>query len=463
MSTIKGVNFGQYGMLIRLDESYTMSKPGRPSRYSFAQMPCIAWDGLKFGVMAILVKIRGHSFTMKVDSVLDGVSLSQLVDTVTLKLADGSPPSKFDGGDFVINGVDNYRALQMLGWWSGRPGIFVDGDEKADWLYPATHANTLSPAVNLPLTGTRLRGWLQNCGPFATSAAADPQDFEEDVWMTYWVGQQREEKWGSQAIPGNWFSGEVGGCKTKGPGYIELTLNTAVDGQPVTWPDSIQADFYALVSLYSDAKAPIPITPKMAAFQTPNSVFKASNRGIRSYFGFYPPLDPDTGAMPTSSYERVEVRDGGTLITESQIDLNFIAQTFMSDPEEQRFFARPAEQTVLTARQAARLARADVPLVTWRGSNMLAPGDPSRLLEAKVIKAVTTPHQILDMVGNPITPEVRATAKQWADMPNAKIGTSTDNGNEPKPYTGKQDLVPNVASVEYAQMPKMSSMPQNGG
>lgn len=226
----------------------------------------------------------------------------------------------------------------------------------------------------------------------------------------------------------------------------------------MTWPGAIQADFYALVTLYSDAKAPIPITPKLNAFDTTDSTFKASNRGIRSYLGFMPPLDPATGDMLTSSYNRVEVRSNGSLITESQLDLNIWPQIFMNDPEEQRFFSRTFAQTALGSRQAVRLSRADVPLINWRGSNIIAPGDPSRLTDIKIIQAATTRHYVLDLVGNPITPDVRAQAKKWADMANSNIGVSSDNGNKPKEYTGKQDLIPNVASVDYAQMPKMSSM-----
>jgi hypothetical protein len=242
-------------------------------------------------------------------------------------------------------------------------------------------------------------------------------------------------------------------CETKGAGYIDLTLGTTVDGQTITWPASIQCDFWALVCTYPDNKQPLPCTPKIGTTQTTDATFRTLFRGTRSMCGFFPGLTA-AGAMQTVDYSRVEVRVNGVQVTESEVALNLLAISLGYDPSLQKGFGWTLSQTALTGRAAARYTRWGMPLIAWRGSNLLAPCDPMRLTEIKVISAVTTTHNWLDICQTPITDDVRTSALKWAGSQGAgtSVKQATDNGNQSPVYTGKGELIPNVISEPYASM-----------
>lgn len=455
MTIIKGIEWGVSHNIIRMKEGYQMSPPGSASQYNFDDLSCFAPNNTRLGVLSIVVRLRGtmFSFNTVANSVMDAVSLSQLISNVSIKLADNSPPSRFDGGDMIINSMDNYRALQCLSWLSGKPAIWAKtaGNERFD--VPTQLATTTDPAnTAVPFGGTTTRGWLQNCrGYFNTNAT--PQVFNYDVLFFYNVGIQRGEAHGSCAIPANWFTGEREGCARSGNGYIQLVLGSLVDNQAVTWASSITADFYALVCNYNLGDQPVPTTPKIRTLDTNASVFKVPSKGITKGLFFMPRLT-SAGAMQTTDYERVEIYSGGGLAVESQVDLNRISQTFFGgSTDDQRYFDIPTTYDALLNTPATRTARAMEPLLAYPDSNIHAPLAIDELAEVKIVTAVTTDHKLVQVALNPITPEVRAAANEWS-YGSTTLSSSTSNGNQPKEWTGKAMAIPAVAEVDGAVLTK---------
>lgn len=434
--------------LVRLKESFPMSSPLSASRYTFDDFSCLGINRTRMGVLAIVVRIRGNTYSVPTvaNTIVDGVSLSQIVKTVSIKLADNSPPAKFDTGDMLVNAMDNYRAMQMLAYMSHKPVIWMaqQGNEHIDI---AVQPEALLSPLNAmaPVDQSRTRGWLQNCGPYFVTGDT-PDTIEDDIYLIYPIGCQAGEPHGSCAIPVNWFTGERDGCAKTGPGYIELTLNTKMDNQTITWTESINADFYAIVCNYNVADQPIPVTPKIRTVNTRESTFRTSAKGMRKFLAFMPQLS-DAGAMQTQDYTRVEQYVGGAIIVESQLNLNQISQMYFGNYNDDRFFDVTAVDTTLKYRQATRLSRGFTPLLMYPDSNIHGVGNIDEREEIKVVTAVTDFHQLVELTLNPITADVRAAAAEWAAGNQLSISSSTSNGNQPQLYTGKDQAIPAVAEV----------------
>lgn len=454
MSIINGRDFGQGMFLLRVKESFPMSPAGSITQIPLGDLPCDAPNGTKYAVLALVVRLRGMSFLRKADSFSDGVTLVQLIQELGLRLAQGAPPSAFDGGDYLIQGVDGYRALQALTYLSGMPPIIVDGDAKNDTPTAPT-ANKSTTAVVTTVYKQSLRGWLQNAVPYDASFNTPARTWTEDIWFHLWVGVNRSEQWGASAIPADWFNGQKPRCNAQvGVGNLQITLGATVDVATVSYPSPPLCDVYALCTTYSPGKRPFPLVPNIRTYQADSSRFKTF-RGIRQYLGFEKALN--AGNMQTVDYTRVEVKNMGTDLIESQMNLNLVAQTAISyeDPDALGF---TYSQTALTNRSGTRYTRSGMPLLAFHGRNTMQYGNPLVQTDVNVITSGETRHDVLDVILVPRTPDVDSLAREWVDDPQATVGSQTDNGNSQASFqaTGKQLVVPGTVDSSLASVPVLT-------
>ncbi len=437
----KGFEEG-YRKKILIKRGWNSAGAGKKTVIPLDDLPCydsdlvVCVNGLEIVTPDIAVTLTGSKD-------FDGVSMAQVLSNVGLFMATGAPPSKAAGGsEAIIDSIDGYRALSMLGFLSDRNTIRAAGAEVSQDNTVAS-ADVTDPASGLPVSTmntTRRRGWLQDQGPIvradatATSAVAFVPRFFLPFGYVYGEDSART------AVPAAWLNGKQIGDRCKGgrAGRLEIVLGTTIDNLSVTYGGtSATFDIWAHCTLVPRSKIPCPAVPRLVAYKAQDKNFKCLP-GIRRVLSFMKELTT-AGAMQQETYTRVKANCDGRQLNEDDVAENI---SFLSEHEiEREHYRLPAQQVAKTGIVVAtRYTRAGTPILIHEGSALRSPGSLDAPTVLDITSTTETTHDVIDFIQIPVTDEVRAAASDWAGggdtMPVAA------NGNNPAPQ--QKDALPHV-------------------
>lgn len=445
---IDGESHG-HARIFNLITNFPSAGAGAPTRITFEKLPAMM-EGLDLTVLDIIIHLPKPTLTIAIGKALDGISLSQFVQTLTLRMSEGSPASESMGGDVLISGMDGPRALEMLHEMSGMPVFLGQGDSM--FTLPAgLVAGATMPASGGVPTQQRNVGHLFNQGPYGNAASGAPTVWSDDVYIRLPVGHKRGETYGRNAAPAAWWSGSPGGCCGAGnPGYIEITLSPTIDNVAVAYAGGFDIEFVCLAT--EPENVPTPLLPKLRRIDIQSTVY-SPDPGITAVLALMKPLL--AGAQQTHNYTQVKLYRDGTEIIDDNCARNLRAIDCMQEPDREGFRYTFLENALSFA-MTARFSRWGYPLVGWFASSVLAPGSaPSQLRIEIANTGEVGNHSFVHGYWSPITDAMRtkASSKEWSRKAAAGAAVSvipaTRNGNNILSSTIAR-IIPNKAIASKA-------------
>ncbi len=314
---IRGEYFGEDEVCQRVG-AVAVTDPTRPFEIDFEDLPGQI-DGKPVSVVGFALVLPRAQWSQAVSTLADGLTVAQLLSEVTIEYAANSAPHRGLGHRQLVSKMDGPRLLNVLTQLSGRapfPGLGSNRTIPADVGTAATGPSSAALLEALA-TGQKVSGdHLHGLGPFAVSTGGGASAVDERITVAFWVG----ERWGHEdaAMPAEVFKG-AHGCKGADPGRITILLNTAVDGQAVTWSAggaaNEQAELYVVLRK-SGAKQvagnALEIVEKPFTRET-----QPIPAGHIAFLGFCKPLL--LGAMESHDYTDVALTFDGTPMIESRV------------------------------------------------------------------------------------------------------------------------------------------------
>lgn len=329
----------------------------------------------RISVLGYVITAPVVALTIPIAKVLDGLSWAQLITSLTVRMSDGSPPSKRSNGHMVIEAVDGPRAFQALQYW-GRTNVIrvTGGGPYVDITAPTGGASTVFNGA-LPLSGNlgddsrplQLQAPLGYGGSAATSAFSDTPTFY--IPLVPGVSESKRKS-GASA---EWWNGEGFGA----PGAITIIPATTIDGIAITSYTGTWS-LKAVVFVHPDGRIPLPVTPHMRIVQDVGKQIKLLP-GIRVAAWLMKPLV--AGATAVYDVTRVSAYDAeGNLLNNPDISQLLEGHQFGNDerpmwkPRQLGSGSAPTNPT-LPQRNANHHIQWGIPLLSWDGANTFAPGD----------------------------------------------------------------------------------------
>jgi len=389
--------------------------PGQAINVNLADVQVQVEDKLGCGVQGFLCVLPTSTWNIQANTYVDAVSLCQLIQTISLSTADDSPPSAWDSGHQLINGVDFYRAATALSWLSGR-SIFPSLGGRLFDFNAAAAADTLTMGAVAPFKGTMEVGWPWLCGPYG-AADGTAANFSDRVMIYIPIGERHDEELDNTIIPASWFAGRWGGKScSSAPGNLVFNLSGSVDGQAVTWGTE-GIDVYTVNKTYPCEETPYPATPCIRTYQNTSST-GWTRKGVHKLWAFMKALTSG-GAMQSHSYSQVDIQSEGQSIVNTSVGLQeAIAFLGVGNAAARQFMQLdfPRRNQVLSFRGATRNTRAMIPMLAHFGKETESPGAVGSELYYNVSQSGETQHNILDVTLTPITADGQAAAAKFADI-----------------------------------------------
>ncbi len=391
-------------------------------------------NGLRFVVQRLMVRLPTATFPITPNRELDGVSMAQLIQTITLRLASNAPPAAYDSANNVlIDGVDGWSAFDALGHISGEPTFFGAYGPLSDVAVPPlspASALTGQTARSLHYRQNRDTGWLHNQGPFGLDITGAASDFAQQVYLNLPIGVNKLEEEPNAGIPANWLNGDAG-CKgscSGSCGELVLVFGTKVDAQDIVWTAADGLDVVVQGMLMPETDLPIPNTPCIRLITSGENNI-VTHMGIRQLLEFRKALTAG-GAMQTLSYTRVQYLVAGWDVIDPDEAVKFPGLAAMNGASP---WGQTIAQTTLLGRGAARFSRAGYPMVAVDKSYIRTQTDVSRDSVVKIVTTGETTHRLLDVTLTPMRDNFALAATEYSGVPTAKAVAASRNGN---PVTG---------------------------
>jgi hypothetical protein len=352
--------------------------------------------------------------------------LCQLITNINLRVADGTPPTKWEGGGTILNG-DFYRVGTALAWLSGLPLFPFRGYDQFDAnTAPAADITTLGGLSDTKL-GSEI-GFPWNQLPMAAADATTAAvSFRPFVCLP--VGARVDEALTDTAIPANWFARRYYEGKecSSGAGQLNIDLGSTIDNAAFTI-GSEGISLFAVGIAYPCDKTPLPTVPSILATTTSNKNFRL-RRGIRKLFAFMKGLSA-AGAQQTHNYTTVDVTSEGSSIVNPTVAYQ-LAQVSINGCffERKGWFSIPIGGQALSFRAQTRNSLPWVPLLAHLGKDSQAPGSVNSALVVDISTTGETAFDYLDVTLTPNTDAGAEEARKLADQPQGLVIAATDNGN----------------------------------
>lgn len=422
---IVGKDYGYMGRIFQFESGKNVNQRSG-IQIALDNMPVDTGDGNQLGITAILVQLPTISFTQPINTYSDGVTLCQLISNINLRLADGTPPTKWEGGGTLLNG-DFYRVGSALAWLSGAPLFPFRGRDQIDAdTAPAADITSLGGFANAKI-GTEI-GFPWNQIPMAAADATTAAvSFRPFVALP--VGLRADEDPFDTAIPANWFARRYYEGKecSSGAGQLNFDIANTVDNVAFTI-GSEGISLFAVGIAYPCDRTPLPTVPSILATTTSNRNFRL-RRGIRKMFAFMKGLT-SAGAQQTHSYTTVDVQSEGTSIVNPNVAFQ-LAQVSYNGTYYHRngWFSVPIGGTALSFRAQTRNTLPWVPLLAYTGKDSHSPGSVNNALVVDISTTAETVFDYVDVTLTPNTDSGAEEARKLANQPQGMVFAASDNGN----------------------------------
>lgn len=391
--------------------------------------------GEPLAVLGFHVVFPVAAITIPTGKHLDAVSMSQLVQLLTIQLAAGSPPSAYYGGDRLIDNIDGYTATMMLEYMSGVK-VWEGNQAPVRALPAATASVTTATGVMEACLSNMRKGWPHAVASSFGSANGGPASWSDNPRAFFPIGIRDGEDFVQTAIPAAWFNGRARDGSTTGQGgqlifqLAPSASGTPVDGIAVTWSNAT-TDVWALCVRVPRERQVVPLTPRLIRYNSGDKL-QRSRPGIRIFLGMMKQLSA-AGAMQSHNATRVHVTCDGRQLTEDDTDVQMSNLGYQCKREEYRI-AR-TELALGTNLNAARLARFAIPFLAHDGSLLRRAGSVTEPTLVDFVTTTETTMPLVDFTLTPITPAVEELAKAWAPVPATSVESSTENGNTVPAHT----------------------------
>lgn len=447
----RGIDRGQYVTVLGARGETAVTTGSMKTTFSFGKWKQQRFNGLGLGVLAFILKIPKPSFAAIASKNIDGVSLAQLIASMSLTFAGNSPPTQVPGGGReIFSGVNGYKLLTALHFMSGGFPVFVadGGDRILANVLAAGDGQTFADTDSQNTIQRQLNsGWLWDQGPYGGSDASAVA-WSDDVYIVLPIGMDASEPSGTNPIPLGYFTGSncAGSCMGDGGGELSFTLGSFVDNSAVTY-GTTTFDLYAFCETYMPNDEPLPMIPRIET-AAPSGIFSRP-AGIHRIFALEKDLSA-AGAMQASDYTDVRVTCNGAEIDGSSIVLDKMLHQAMraamhthlpgTTAHFRNTFARQAE--ALANGGAARFARLGLPLILNNGKNSKSPGSIEHELVVDVKTSGETSFPFIHGWLMPKSEALKEAARVWNGRAAAEVFAKTEDAKAPTPSADA--LVPGV-------------------